>query len=348
MVWPVWPYLAGWPSSKTRRMATVTRSRRDIPARRPAWASTLRRSAWILILAADAGMFLYGIMAVASPAAMTAGYESYTNSSWTGLTASTPALASYLLLLYRLIGGLNVGLGLVLIAVVVAPYRRGERWAWVAVLVGNAIGFGLPMVYDQITGAIGPFEIAEYIAVGGVVLALLVFPGPGVPLREHIANAYDSAILSSTFWRPRWVDRLQIWLFRRTRGRIGGRIEGFPMLLLTTTGRRSGQPRTTALIYTYDGTDLVVVNSDKGVPAWWRNMQEQPQATVDLGSSTVLVEGHVADANERARLWPRLSAQNSLWRRHQEETGEEPLIVILCPVQRPVESVGSTDRIVAQ
>lgn len=324
------------------------RGSRGVPVQHPAWISTLRHSAWILILVADAGMLLYGIMAVAAPATLTAGYESYTTYSWTGLVASTPAFASYILLLYRLIGGLNVGLGIVLTAITLVPYRRGERWAWFTVLFGNAIGFGVPMVYDRATGAIGPFEVAEYIAVGGIVLALLVFPGPGIRLREHFAKAYDSAILSSTFWRPRWIDELQIWLYRRTGGRIGGRIEGFPMLLLTTTGRRSGQPRTTALIYMHDGADLVVVNSDEDVPARWRNMQQQPQATVNLGSSTVFVEGHVADANERARLWPTLSAQNSLWRRHQEETGQEPLIVILRPVPQPVESVASTDGGAAQ
>lgn len=141
-----------------------------------AW-SRARQWAWALILAADAGIVLYGVMAVAMPTTMTAGYESYTGSTWASFAGGTPAVASYVLLLYRLVGGLNIGLGLALIAVVAGPYRRGERWAWFAVLAGNAVGFGVPMTYDQITGAVGSFEILEFVAVAAVVAGLLLFPG---------------------------------------------------------------------------------------------------------------------------------------------------------------------------
>lgn len=153
----------------------------------------LRGWAWILILAADAGIVLYGVLALATPSALTAAYETYTGSTWESLVASTPAAAAYVLLVYRLVGGLNVGLGVTLIAVVAGPYRRGERWAWFAVLMGNVIGFGVPMTYDQITGAVGTFEILEFVAVGAVVIGLLLFPwsrpattaSPGLPLRTR-------------------------------------------------------------------------------------------------------------------------------------------------------------------
>lgn len=139
--------------------------------------SRARRWAWTLILAADVGIVLYGVMAVAMPQALTAGYESYTGSTWANLDTGAAADASYVLLLYRLVGGLNIGLGLVLIAVVVGAYRRGERWAWFTILAGNAVGFGAPMAYDQVTGAIGTFEVLEFVAVAAVLVALVLFPG---------------------------------------------------------------------------------------------------------------------------------------------------------------------------
>jgi hypothetical protein len=56
----------------------------------------------------------------------------------------------------------------------VGPFRRGERWAWFTLLGGNVIGFGVPMTYDQITGAIGFFEILEFVAIAAVLVALAI------------------------------------------------------------------------------------------------------------------------------------------------------------------------------
>jgi hypothetical protein len=130
-----------------------------------------------VILAADAGIVLYGALAVATPALLTAGYASYSGESWAALVAQAPKTAAYLLLVYRLVGGLNIALGITLIALIVGPYRRGERWAWFTLLAGNVIGFGAPMAYDQITGAIGFFEVLEFVAIAAVLGALaLSFP----------------------------------------------------------------------------------------------------------------------------------------------------------------------------
>ena len=140
-----------------------------------AWPPTLSylgQLAWVVILVADAGIALYGVLAVATPSLLTAGYERYTGASWASLVAQAPETAAYLLLVYRMVGGLNVALGITLIAIIVGPFRRGERWAWFALLIGNLLGFGVPMTYDQITGAIGFFEILEFVAIAAVLLAL--------------------------------------------------------------------------------------------------------------------------------------------------------------------------------
>jgi hypothetical protein len=128
----------------------------------------------VLILVADAGIVLYGTLAVATPSLLTAGYESYSSTSWPSLVAQAPETAAYLLLIYRMVGGLNVALGITLIAIIVGPFRRGERWAWFTLLGANVLGFGVPMTYDHITGAIGFFEILEFVAIAAVLVALAI------------------------------------------------------------------------------------------------------------------------------------------------------------------------------
>src|SRR4029450_10753092 len=82
------------------------------------------------------------------------------------------------------------------------------------------------------------------------------------------------------FWK------LHPHLYRWSGGRIGGRLMGLPVLLLTTTGRRSGEPRTTALTDLAHGDAFVVIASVLGEPrhpAWWRNLEAQPEAEVHVG-----------------------------------------------------------------
>ena len=146
---------------------------------RPRWASgaasLLRRAArraWVMILLADAGIVVYGITAFVVPSILAAGYESAVSSSWAVLVARSPETAAYLLWLYRLIGGLNIALGVALAAIAMGPFRRGERWARWTLLLGNALGYGVPMAFDQVTGAIGVFEMLEFVALGAVAVAL--------------------------------------------------------------------------------------------------------------------------------------------------------------------------------
>jgi hypothetical protein len=128
----------------------------------------------VVILLADTGIVLYGVLAVAKPSLLTAGYERYSGTTWASLVAQAPQTAAYLILTYRMVGGLNVALGITLIAIIVGPFRRGDRWAWFALLSGNLLGFGVPMTYDQITGAIGFFEILEFVAIAAVLVALAI------------------------------------------------------------------------------------------------------------------------------------------------------------------------------
>lgn len=150
------------------------------------WARAMarwRRVAWVVILIADVGLLAWCAMAAAAPASLagpggtpilTAGYEGFTGGSWKQLVATSPETAEYTTLLFRMYGIYGVGLSLLAIAIAANGYRRGERWAWWALLVGNTIGYGAAMVYDQIVRAVGPFELTEYVGLALIYGSLAI------------------------------------------------------------------------------------------------------------------------------------------------------------------------------
>jgi F420H(2)-dependent quinone reductase len=107
--------------------------------------------------------------------------------------------------------------------------------------------------------------------------------------------------------------KLHGFLYRHSGGLIGSRIVAGRALLLTTTGRRSGEPRTTALIYAKDGDRLVVVASNGGSdhpPSWLLNLQAHPAVTVQIGLNKFSAQASVASAEEREQLWPLVNRHN--------------------------------------
>jgi deazaflavin-dependent oxidoreductase (nitroreductase family) len=122
-------------------------------------------------------------------------------------------------------------------------------------------------------------------------------------------------------------------LYRATRGVIGQRFPGLPpMLLLDHVGRNSGTHRTTPLAYLTDGDDIVVIASKGGHPkdpGWLKNLQVDPETTVQIGGERREVRARVATADERARLWPRAVAAYGGFQGYQDRTGREIPVVIL-------------------
>jgi deazaflavin-dependent oxidoreductase (nitroreductase family) len=118
------------------------------------------------------------------------------------------------------------------------------------------------------------------------------------------------------------------------------RLAGIDMLLLTTTGRRSGQPRTTPLACFADGDDWIVVASNNGQdrdPAWWLNLKANPDASVRIGRSEYTVTGRLATAEERTRLWPWLVGRNRVYARYERRTSRPIPVVILSRRNRAVD-----------
>ena len=114
----------------------------------------------------------------------------------------------------------------------------------------------------------------------------------------------------------RFVDpylRAHKWIYERSDGRFGAHSNRVPALLLTTTGRKSGLPRTNGLTYCVDRGDLVVVASNGGSdrhPAWYLNIQDDPRVMVRTGRRVRRASARVATPEERAQLWPKVNRTN--------------------------------------
>jgi deazaflavin-dependent oxidoreductase (nitroreductase family) len=133
-------------------------------------------------------------------------------------------------------------------------------------------------------------------------------------------------------WFLRQMSRANIALYRLTGGAVGGSMFGAPVLLLTTVGRKSGEPRTVALLYLRDGDRLVLVASKGGHdehPLWFTNLEKTPEATVELGRERREVRARVAGDEERDALWPKMVALYRGYAGYQKKTERRiPLVVL--------------------
>jgi deazaflavin-dependent oxidoreductase (nitroreductase family) len=123
--------------------------------------------------------------------------------------------------------------------------------------------------------------------------------------------------------------------FRANGGAVGGDFAGAPLLLLHTTGAKSGQERVNPVMYRTDGNALVVFASKAGAdtnPDWFHNLRANPLVRVEVGTDTRDVVARVADQDERARLW---AAQKNDWpgfADYEKRTDRQIPVVILEPV----------------
>ena len=132
----------------------------------------------------------------------------------------------------------------------------------------------------------------------------------------------------------RLTGRVQRALYRATDGRLGGRVGKAGVLLLTTTGRRSGKRRTVPLLFVPDGEAFVVVASLGGHdahPAWYLNLRANPAATVQVGGTTTQVKADELDLGARDRLWPTLVAAYPAWQEYRSRTARQFPIIALRP-----------------
>jgi deazaflavin-dependent oxidoreductase (nitroreductase family) len=131
-----------------------------------------------------------------------------------------------------------------------------------------------------------------------------------------------------------WFWKVHPKLYRWSGGRIGGTLMNMPVLLLTTRGKRTGAPRTRALMYLPDGDRFVVIASFLGEPRhpdWWLNLRAHPQAEVEAGGRRVTVVAREAAGEERERLWKAVVERQKDYAEYQQRTTRRIPVVILDP-----------------
>lgn len=147
----------------------------------------------------------------------------------------------------------------------------------------------------------------------------------------------ESARTSKRTFIVRLFWKLHPWIYRMSGGRMLGKLVGMKVLLLTTTGARSGVQRTTALTYleAEGHGGLVVVGSFVGEPrhpGWVHNMRAKPEVTLQLGSACIRATAREAQGEERAQLWRQIISANEEYMQYETRTDREIPIVVLSPV----------------
>jgi deazaflavin-dependent oxidoreductase (nitroreductase family) len=120
--------------------------------------------------------------------------------------------------------------------------------------------------------------------------------------------------------------------YRATDGAEGHDWNGTQTLLLTTTGRRSGEPRTMPLIYGRDGDDYLIVASKGGwdhPPAWYLNLEAEPEVEVQVKGDRFRARARIASAEEKPRMWKTMVAEWPAYDEYQERTEREIPVVVL-------------------
>jgi len=122
--------------------------------------------------------------------------------------------------------------------------------------------------------------------------------------------------------------------YRETGGEVGYLWNGVPTLLLTTKGRRTGEPRTSALIFARDGEDYLVVASMGGAPRhpqWYRNITAHPEAEIQVRADRLPVVGRTASVEDKPRLWRIVTGVWPNYDVYQTRTERDIPIVVLSP-----------------
>jgi len=126
--------------------------------------------------------------------------------------------------------------------------------------------------------------------------------------------------------------------YRATDGEEGHDWQGSQVLLLTTTGRRSGEQRTTPLIYGRHGDDVMVVASKGGAdepPAWFLNLEADPEVEVQVKGDRFRARARVATPEEKPEMWRTMTSEWPAYDEYQQNTEREIPVVVLERIEQP-------------
>ena len=132
------------------------------------------------------------------------------------------------------------------------------------------------------------------------------------------------------------IFNVMVFLYNVSGGRIGGKMGKVPVLLLTTTGRKTGKQRTLPLVYIMDDSNYVITASAGGVdkhPGWFFNIRSNPQATIQVKDKHIQVTAEIAEPEKKSELWSRLVEVAPNFAGYEKRTSREIPMVILHPVE---------------
>jgi deazaflavin-dependent oxidoreductase (nitroreductase family) len=127
---------------------------------------------------------------------------------------------------------------------------------------------------------------------------------------------------------------LHVALYRLSRGKFANRIANLPILLITTYGRKSGQPHANAVVYIQDGQDYLVSATNGGsdwVPGWYLNLKARPEAKIEVGDTSLHVQATMTEGEERARLYEKFKAASDNFVKYEKATDRLLPVIRLTP-----------------
>jgi deazaflavin-dependent oxidoreductase (nitroreductase family) len=137
----------------------------------------------------------------------------------------------------------------------------------------------------------------------------------------------------------KWMGRVNTFMYRRNGGEgLGGTFQKIPVALLTTTGRKTGEPRVSPLYFLRDGDRVIVAASRGGSaknPMWYLNLKANPKVKVQLKKEVLDLTARDATDDERAHYWPQLVDMYPSYDDYQSYTDRTIPIVICDPIQAP-------------
>lgn len=148
---------------------------------------------------------------------------------------------------------------------------------------------------------------------------------------DHTYSRFTTTISGRTLRR---LGKLNVPVYKLTRGRVLGRVGRAPVLLITTTGRRSREPRTAPVVFLADGERMVVIGSNAGnerPPAWALNLEATPEAEVQVRGARRNVRARIAEGEERDELWRRMNDQYAGFEHYRERTDRHINVFVLEP-----------------
>lgn len=131
----------------------------------------------------------------------------------------------------------------------------------------------------------------------------------------------------------KWMSRANTFLYKKTNGRVGGKfLKGAPVALLTTTGRKTGEPRVSPLLYLREGNRVILVASQGGAatnPMWYLNLKANPTVTIQIKDEVLHLTARDATEQEKSEYWPKLVAMYSSFDDYQSWT-DRVIPVVIC------------------